>query len=48
MKVLHFGAGNIGRAFIGKSILHSGCSLIFSDINKNIIDLLNYYKINRL
>ncbi|QCI18517.1 mannitol-1-phosphate 5-dehydrogenase [Buchnera aphidicola (Aphis nasturtii)] len=44
MNVLHFGAGNIGRAFIGKSILQSGFNLTFADINQNIIDALNYYK----
>lgn len=44
MQVLHFGAGNIGRGFIGKTILQSGLDLIFTDINQNIIDALNYYK----
>lgn len=44
MKALHFGAGNIGRAFIGKTIFQSGFDLTFTDINQNIIDALNYYK----
>ncbi|UPT14364.1 mannitol-1-phosphate 5-dehydrogenase [Buchnera aphidicola] len=44
MNVLHIGAGNIGRGFIGRSILQSGFTLTFTDINKNIIDALNYYK----
>ncbi|KAF0715599.1 mannitol-1-phosphate 5-dehydrogenase [Buchnera aphidicola (Aphis craccivora)] len=44
MKVLHFGAGNIGRGFIGKTMLQSGFDLTFTDINQNLIDALNYYK----
>ncbi|QCI17365.1 mannitol-1-phosphate 5-dehydrogenase [Buchnera aphidicola (Aphis helianthi)] len=44
MKVLHFGAGNIGRGFIGRAILQSGFDLTFTDINQNIIDSLNYHK----
>lgn len=44
MKALHFGAGNIGRGFVGKTILDSGFNLIFSDINKNLIDIINHYQ----
>lgn len=44
MKALHFGAGNIGRGFIGKSLSLSGFNLVFSDINQDIVDAINYYK----
>ncbi len=41
MKVLHFGAGNIGRAFIGRTIFQSGYDLTFTDVNENLINSLN-------
>lgn len=44
MQALHFGAGNIGRGFIGRVLSYSGFNLIFSDINQNIIDSINYYR----
>ena len=44
MKVLHFGAGNIGRGFIGKLLSESGFEVIFVDVNQPVIDLINNNK----
>ena len=40
-KVVHFGAGNIGRGFIGALFSLSGYHVTFVDIADEIIDRLN-------
>ena len=40
-KVMHFGAGNIGRGFFGQLYHESGYHIIFVDIVKQVIDTIN-------
>ncbi len=40
-KAIQFGAGNIGRGFIGLVLEQAGYHVVFADINQQIIDRLN-------
>ena len=40
-KAIQFGAGNIGRGFIGLVLEQAGYHVVFADINQQIIDKLN-------
>ncbi|OIJ18087.1 mannitol-1-phosphate 5-dehydrogenase [Anaerobacillus alkalidiazotrophicus] len=48
MLALHFGAGNIGRGFIGSLLYQSGYKTCFVDVNKEIVDLINDRKEYRI
>ena len=40
-KLLLFGAGKIGRSFIGQLFAKSGYEIVFADIDHKIVDLIN-------
>ena len=43
-KLILFGAGKIGRSFIGQVFSHSGYEIVFVDISHQLVDLLNEYR----
>ncbi|KAJ7181051.1 mannitol-1-phosphate 5-dehydrogenase [Mycena filopes] len=40
-RAIHFGAGNIGRGFIAPLLSHSGYHVVFTDVDKGLIDTIN-------
>ena len=41
MKAVHFGAGNIGRGFVGLLLHEGGYDLVFSDVQEALVDAIN-------
>jgi len=41
MKLVQFGAGNIGRSFIGQLFSRAGYEVVFADVVPEVIRLLN-------
>ncbi|GAA3897464.1 mannitol-1-phosphate 5-dehydrogenase [Microbacterium invictum] len=41
MKAVHFGAGNIGRGFVGLLLHEGGYDLVFSDVAGPLVDAIN-------
>ena len=47
-KIVVIGAGKIGRSFIGQIFNRSGYEVVFLDINKSLIDLMNQKRVYRV
>ncbi|MCL1813321.1 MAG: mannitol-1-phosphate 5-dehydrogenase [Treponema sp.] len=48
MKLVQFGAGNIGRSFIGQVFSRAGWEVVFVDVDESLVKLLNekqYYNV---
>lgn len=41
MKAVHFGAGNIGRGFVGLLLHEGGYEVVFSDVAGDLVDAIN-------
>ena len=41
MKAVHFGAGNIGRGFVGLLLHEGGYDLVFSDVAAPLVDAVS-------
>ena len=41
MKAVHFGAGNIGRGFVGLLLHEGGYELTFADVAAPLVDAIN-------
>lgn len=41
MKAVHFGAGNIGRGFVGLLLHEGGYDLVFSDVSAALVEAIN-------
>jgi mannitol-1-phosphate 5-dehydrogenase len=44
MRAVQFGAGNIGRGFIGAVLEQAGYHVVYADVNQAVIDLINEKK----